>query len=155
MSNWSESLQVYARPRLIAVLFMGFSSGLPLPLTFATLSFWLAEAGVSRTEIGLFVLVGFAYNYKFLWSPFIDRLPLPALTAMLGRRRSWALALQILLALAIYALGQFDPKTELAAIAGAAVVVAFLSASQDIVIDAFRIELLAADEQGEIGRAHV
>ncbi len=148
MSAWFESLKVYREPRLIAVLFMGFSSGLPLPLTFATLSFWLAEAGVSRTEIGLFVLVGFAYNYKFLWSPFIDRMPLPGLTSRLGRRRGWALAIQILLAIGIYTLGRFDPKTELGAIVALSIIVAFLSASQDIVIDAFRIELLAADEQG-------
>src|SRR5262249_20260391 len=132
MSAWFESLKTYREPRLLAILFMGFSSGLPLPPTFATLSFWLAETGVSRTEIGLFVRVGFAYNYKFLWSPFIDRLPLPGLTHRLGRRRGWALAIQVLLALAIYALGRFDPKTELAAIAGVAVLVAFLSASQDI-----------------------
>src|SRR5256885_5164412 len=104
---------------------MGFSSGLPLPLTFATLSFWLAEAGVSRTEIGLFVLVGFAYNYKFLWSPIIDRMPLPKLTARMGRRRSWALVIQIVLAVAIFTLGAFDPRTELASIAAVAVVVAF------------------------------
>ncbi len=145
---WWESLKVYREPRLIAVLFMGFSSGLPLPLTFATLSFWLAEAGVSRTEIGLFVLVGFAYNYKFLWSPVIDRMPLPGVTSRLGRRRGWALVIQLLLAAAIFALGLFDPRTELASIAIVAVVVAFLSASQDIVIDAFRIELLKPEEQG-------
>jgi PAT family beta-lactamase induction signal transducer AmpG len=148
MSAWFESLKVYRDPRLLAVLFMGFSSGLPLPLTFATLSFWLAEAGVSRTEIGLFVLVGFAYNYKFLWSPVIDRLPLPGLTRLLGRRRSWALAIQVLLAVAIFALGGVDPKADLAMVAALAVIVAFLSASQDIVIDAFRIELLAPEQQG-------
>ena len=148
MYAWFESLKTYREPRLLAILFMGFSSGLPLPLTFATLSLWLAEAGISRTEIGLFVLVGFAYNYKFLWSPFIDRMPLPGLTHRFGRRRGWALATQVLLAVAIYALGQFDPRTELASIAGMAVLVAFLSASQDIVIDAFRIELLTPAEQG-------
>src|SRR5262249_47183100 len=105
MKSWLASLEVYRGPRLIAIVFMGFSSGLPLPLTFATLSFWLSEAGVSRTAIGLFVLVGFSYNYKFLWSPFLDRLPIPVLTRRLGRRRSWALVLQILLAAAIFLLG--------------------------------------------------
>src|SRR6185437_8002891 len=142
MSSWFESLKIYRSPRLLAVLFMGVSSGLPLPLTFATLSFWLAEAGVSRTQIGLFVLAGFAYNYKFLWSPLIDRLPIPVLTRLLGRRRSWAVLLQALLMAAIVLLGHSDPRTELARTALLAVVVAFLSASQDIVIDAYRIELL-------------
>ncbi len=148
MSSWVESLKIYRTPRLIAVLFMGFSSGLPLPLTFATLSFWLAEAGISRTEIGLFVLVGFSYNYKFLWSPLIDRLPILALTRRLGRRRGWAVAIQVPLMLAIFALGQTEPQQQLLPTVLLAILVAFLSASQDIVIDAYRIELLEADEQG-------
>jgi MFS transporter, PAT family, beta-lactamase induction signal transducer AmpG len=148
MRSWLDSLKPYREPRLIAVLFMGFASGLPLPLTFATLSFWLSEAGVSRTAIGLFVLVGFSYNWKFLWSPFLDRLPVPGLTARLGRRRSWAILIQLLLMAAIAALGQTDPQAELGRTALLAVIVAFLSASQDIVIDAYRIELLPAEEQG-------
>jgi PAT family beta-lactamase induction signal transducer AmpG len=148
MSSWSRALGVYRSPRLLAILAMGFSSGLPLPLTFATLSYWLAEAGVSRTAIGLFVLVGFSYNYKFLWSPMIDRLPIPLLTRKMGRRRSWALLIQLLLMAAIFALGSNDPKADLATTALLAVIVAFLSASQDIVIDAYRIELLKPEEQG-------
>jgi len=127
---------------------MGFSSGLPLALTFGTLSYWLAELGVSLTAIGLFGLVRASYSVKFLWSPVIDRLPIPFLTARLGRRRSWALVIQALLIVAIAALGATDPRVNPAATAIAAVVVAFLSASQDIVIDAYRIELLTADEQG-------
>jgi MFS transporter, PAT family, beta-lactamase induction signal transducer AmpG len=133
---------------LIAVLLMGFASGLPLALTFGTLSFWLSEVGISRTSIGLFALVGISYSLKFLWSPAIDRLPIPILTARLGRRRSWALAIQPTLALAIIALGLTDPKSDPGATAIMAVVVAFLSASQDIVIDAYRIELLRPEEQG-------
>ncbi len=148
MKTWLASLRVYREPRLLAILFMGFASGLPLPLTFATLSFWLAESGVSRTNIGLFVLVGFAYNYKFLWSPVLDRMPIPFLTRLLGRRRSWALVIQALLMAAIFALGRSDPRTDLATVALLAVLVAFLSASQDIVIDAYRIELLKPEEQG-------
>ena len=77
MSRWRRVVDAYREPRLLAVLFMGFSSGLPLPLTLGTLSFWLAQSGVSRTTIGLFALVGVSYNFKFLWSPVIDRLPLP------------------------------------------------------------------------------
>ncbi|HZK89523.1 MAG TPA: AmpG family muropeptide MFS transporter [Stellaceae bacterium] len=127
---------------------MGFSSGLPLALTFGTLSYWLAELGVSLTAIGLFGLVRASYSLKFLWSPLIDRLPIPFLTRRLGRRRSWALTIQFLLALAILGLGLTDPKSDPATTALAAIVVAFLSASQDIVIDAYRIELLAPEEQG-------
>ena len=127
---------------------MGFSSGLPLALTFATLSFRLAEIGVSRTAIGLFALVGVPYSVKFLWSPLIDRLPIPLLTAHLGRRRGWALAIQPLLALAILGLGIADPRSAAGLTAVLALAVAFLSASQDIVIDAYRIELLRPEEQG-------
>jgi PAT family beta-lactamase induction signal transducer AmpG len=147
-SSWFSSLAVYREPRLIAVLLMGFASGLPLALTFGTLSFWLSEVGVSRTSIGLFALVGISYSLKFLWSPAIDRLPIPILTARLGRRRGWALAIQPALALAILALGLTDPRSDPAMTALAAVAVAFLSASQDIVIDAYRIELLRPEEQG-------
>lgn len=143
-----SSLAAYREPRLVAVLLMGFSSGLPLALTGATLSFWLAEIGVSLTTIGFFSLVGISYNFKFVWSPLIDRLPIPLLTARLGRRRGWALAIQIPLALAILALGLTDPRVGPAMTAAAAVIVAFLSASQDIVIDAYRIELLRPEEQG-------
>ena len=112
--NWQRgALAVYRQPRcFVAVLLMGFSSGLPLALTFGTLSYWLAELGVSLTAIGLFGLVRASYSFKFLWSPLIDRLPIPFLTARLGRRRSWALAIQALLALAIVALGRTDPKID-------------------------------------------
>jgi MFS transporter, PAT family, beta-lactamase induction signal transducer AmpG len=148
MASWREAFDTYRQPRLLAILFMGFSSGLPLPLTLGTLSFWLAQSGVSRTAIGLFALVGISYNFKFLWSPVIDTLPIPVLTRWLGRRRSWALAIQAPLALAILALGFSDPSANATGTALLAVVVAFLSASQDIVIDAYRIELLKPEEQG-------
>jgi PAT family beta-lactamase induction signal transducer AmpG len=147
-SRWRRVLDAYRQPRLLAVLFMGFSSGLPLPLTFGTLSFWLAQSGVSRTAIGLFALVGIPYSFKFVWSPLVDRLALPVLTRLLGRRRSWALVLQAALAAAILALGFSDPATSPGKMAITAVIVAFLSASQDIVIDAYRIELLKPEEQG-------
>jgi PAT family beta-lactamase induction signal transducer AmpG len=146
--NWLAALSVYRQPRLVAVLLMGFSSGLPLALTFGTLSYWLAELGVSLTAIGLFGLVRASYSLKFLWSPLIDRLPIPFLTRRLGRRRSWALLIQLLLVFAILGLGMTDPKIDPAMTVLAAVVVAFLSASQDIVIDAYRIELLLPEEQG-------
>ena len=146
--GWFAVLAVYRQPRLVAVLLMGFSSGLPLALTFGTLSYWLADLGVSLTAIGLFGLVRASYSLKFLWAPLIDRVPVPFLTRRLGRRRSWALTIQFLLALAILGLGMTDPKTDPATTALAAVIVAFFSASQDIVIDAYRIELLLPEEQG-------
>jgi PAT family beta-lactamase induction signal transducer AmpG len=146
--GWLASLAVYREPRLIAILLMGFSSGLPLALTFGTLSYWLAEIGVPLAAIGLFGLVRTSYSLKFLWSPLIDRLSIPFLTRRLGRRRGWALSIQLPLALAIFALGRTDPRLDPAATALAAIVVAFLSASQDIVIDAYRIELLRPEEQG-------
>src|SRR5216684_3477549 len=108
--GWLASLAVYREPRLIAILLMGFSSGLPLALTGATLSLRLADLDVSLTAIGLFTLVRFSYSFKFLWSPLIDRLAIPLLTARLGRRRGWALTLQALLALAILGLGFTDPR---------------------------------------------
>src|SRR5277367_633662 len=124
-SRWRRVYDAYRQPRLLAVLFMGFSSGLPLPLTFGTLSFWLAQSGVSRTAIGLFALVGIPYSFKFLWSPLIDRLALPRLTRRLGRRRSWALVIQALLAAAILALGFSDPIAGGARMALVAVIVPF------------------------------
>src|SRR5271168_5056451 len=147
-SGWLASLAIYREPRLIAELLMGFASGLPLALTFGTLSFGLSEGGVSRASLGLFALDAISYSLKWLWSPAIDRLPIPILTSRLGRRRGWALAIQPALALAILALGFTDPRSNPGITAFAAVVVAFLSASQDIVIDAYRIELLRPEEQG-------
>ena len=145
---------VWRNPRLATVLGLGFASGLPLPLTFGTLSFWLAESGVSRTAIGLFALVGTAYSLKFLWAPLVDRLPLPLLTGTFGRRRGWTLASQAALIAAIVGLGLTDPSLQPGWTAAAAVAVAFLSATQDIVIDAYRIELLPPEEQG-LGAAAV
>ncbi len=148
MRDWLASLAIYRDRRVLAILVMGFASGLPLALTGSTLSIWLKEAGISLTAIGLFAGVGLAYTLKFLWAPLIDRVALPVLTRRLGRRRGWAIAIQALLALALVALGACDPVRNAALVALAAVVVAFLSASQDIVIDAFRVELLADREQG-------
>ena len=148
MRRWGDGLAVYLDRRVATVLALGFASGLPLLLTFSTLSAWLKSEGVSRTSVGLFALAGTPYALKFLWSPLIDRLPLPWLTARLGRRRGWGLAIQTALIIAVLALGATDPAHGLTATALLAVTVAFLSASQDIVIDAYRVELLAPDQQG-------
>ena len=145
MSQWRRSLAVYSDRRVLLILPLGFASGLPLLLTFSTLSAWLATAGVSRAAIGAFALVGTPYAFKFLWSPLIDRLPPPL---PLGRRRGWGLTIQIALVAAMLALGSCDPKGDLAKMGGLALLVAFLSASQDIVIDAWRVEILTIEQQG-------
>ena len=146
MTNISTAAwRVYADRRILAVFLLGFASGLPLLLTFSTLSAWLAKDGISRTSIGLFALVGTPYALKFLWAPLIDRLPPPL---SLGRRRGWGVGLQLLLIIAVLALGAMDPTRQLGLMATLAVVVAFLSASQDIVIDAYRVELLEDWQQG-------
>jgi len=130
MSDWRRALAVYRNPRQLTILAMGFASGLPLALTGATLQVWLTEAGVSLTDVGLFALVGFAYSLKFLWSPLLDRVPLPWAGARLGQRRSWLVGIGLLLAAAIAALGQTDPVASPWAMAACAALVAFLSAAR-------------------------
>lgn len=143
-----QTLATYLEPRLIAVLFMGFSSGLPLALTAGTLQVWQARAGVDLTTIGFFVLVGVVYSLKFVWAPFMDRVTLPGPLGRLGHRRGWAILTQAGLMVTILILGSTDPVVSPATTAFCAVLVAFCSASQDVVIDAYRIELLDDHQQG-------
>ena len=143
-TNWRDAVAAYTEPRVLQVLALGFSSGLPLLLTYSTLSAWLATAGVKRAAIGTFALVGTPYAFKFLWAPLMDRVPPPL---PLGRRRGWGITIQILLIGAVLGLGLCDPKHNLPRMAALAVVVAFLSASQDIVIEAWRVESLKGDQQ--------
>src|ERR1700680_126012 len=145
MTGWRRSLAVYSDRRVLLILPLGFASGLPLLLTFSTLSAWLATAGVRRATIGAFALVGTPYAFKFLWSPLIDRLPPPL---PLGRRRGWGVTIQIALIAATLSLGACNPKQNLARMGLLALLVAFLSASQDVVIDAWRVEILAPELQG-------
>ena len=133
---------------MIVILLLGFSSGLPFALSFTTLTVWLAEHGVRKAEIGLFALVGMPYTWKFLWAPLVDGVRIPGLTRWLGQRRSWALAAQLGLAGSLIWLGSLDPSRELGLMAWAALLVVFMSATQDIVIDAYRIEILGDHEQG-------
>ncbi|MFC1824310.1 AmpG family muropeptide MFS transporter [Thermodesulfobacteriota bacterium] len=146
--NLISSFSIYWERRLIIIFLMGFASGLPFLLTAATLSIWLTEAGISLTAIGLFALVGTPYNLKFLWAPLIDRVPLPLLSRLLGRRRGWMVLIQMGLMASIMALGLSDPRSAPGITALLALAVAFFSASQDIVIDAYRIEILDDDQQG-------
>lgn len=136
---------------MLVILLLGFSSGLPFALSFGTLSVWFTEVGVRKAEIGLFVLVSLPYSWKFLWAPLMDRLPVPVLTKILGQRRSWALVAQAGLMASLVWLGSLDPAHQLGTMAWAAFLVVFMAASQDVVVDAYRIEVLADEEQGAGG----
>ena len=144
-TNWHRSVTAYTDRRVLQVLALGFASGLPFLLTYSTLSAWLATAGVRRAAIGAFALVGTPYAFKFLWSPLIDRLPPPL---PLGRRRGWGITIQIILIGAILGLGSCNPRHNLPLMGALSLLVAFLSASQDIVIDAWRVEILELNLQG-------
>lgn len=148
MNAWLRSLAVYTDRRIIAILFLGFSSGLPLSLVYGTLSAWLAESGVSMTMIGLFSWASTAYGFKWLWAPLVDRLPVPVLTRLLGQRRGWMILAQALTAVCMIGLGSSDPAHSLVVTAAWAVALAFASATQDIVIDAYRVESLKQKELG-------
>ena len=145
LKGWRAWLAPYAERRVLLILPLGFASGLPLLLTYTTLAAWLATAGVSRARIGAFALVGIPYALKFLWAPLIDRIPPPI---PLGRRRGWGVTIQLALIAAVLALGCSDPRHQLGLMSGLALLVAFLSASQDIVIDAWRVEMLTPAQQG-------
>lgn len=139
----------YFTAPLITILFLGFSSGLPLALTGATLAAWLAQSNVDIGTIGLFAAVAIPYTLKFLWSPGMDALPFPLLSRLFGRRRGWILATQAGLVLALCGLALARPDINPFITAIVALIVAFLSASQDIVIDAYRVEILTPEEQGK------
>jgi PAT family beta-lactamase induction signal transducer AmpG len=146
--TFTEALAVYLKPRVLIVLFLGFSSGLPLALAGSTLAVWLTESGVDLGTIGLFSLVGLPYTFKFLWAPLTDALDVPVLSRLLGRRRGWLIFTQLLLVAAIVFLGLGDPAQSLPLLIFGAVLVATASATQDIVVDAFRVESLETSEQG-------
>lgn len=149
-----DSLSVYYHKRVLILLLLGFSAGLPLMLVFSTLSFWLREAGVDRTSIGYFSWIALAYAFKWAWSPLVDRLSIPILTRFLGRRRSWMLFAQLLLVGAILGMSFSDPVKDLERLALFALMVAFASATQDIVIDAFRIESAPEKMQAALAAAY-
>src|ERR1700739_1786999 len=137
-SGWS----VYLRPRVLVVAFLGFSSGLPLALSGSTLLVWMREVGVDLGTIGLFALVGTPSTVEFLWAPLVDALDVPVLSRRFGRRRGWLLLAQFLLIAAIVLLGACDPAVSPVLVAVGAFLVATASATQDIVVDAFRVESL-------------
>ena len=145
--GWAETITVYLRPRVLIVMFLGLSSGLPLALSGSTLLVWMREAGVDLGTIGLFALVGTPYTIKFLWAPLVDALDVPVLSRLLGRRRGWLVFSQLLLMAATAFLAFTDPAKAPWLVAFGALMVATASATQDIVIDAFRVETLRPNEQ--------
>ena len=146
-SSWRESFAVYLQPRVLIVLLLGFASGLPLALSGSTLQIRMREAGVDLGTIGLFALVGTPYTLKFLWAPLVDALHVPLFTRAFGRRRGWLVFSQLLLIASILLLAIADPARSPLSVALAALLVAATSSTQDIVVDAFRIESLPESEQ--------
>src|SRR5260370_2233618 len=146
-ASWREGLAVYLQRRVLIVLVLGFSSGLPLALSGSTLLVWMRESGVDLGTIGLFALVGTPYTLKFLWAPLVDALHVPFFTRRFGRRRGWLVFSQLLLIVAILLLALTDPARSPLFVALGALLVAAMSATQDIVVDAFRVESLPESEQ--------
>ncbi len=151
-------LRVWTHPRVLTMLFLGFSAGVPILLIFSTLSVWLREAGVSRSAVTFFSWAALGYSFKFIWAPLVDKLPLPFLTKMFGRRRSWMLLSQFSVMVAIVWMGLTDPtqgESSLVMMALAAVFLGFSSATQDIVIDAYRIESVEESMQAMLASTYV
>ena len=151
---WRDSLGVYQNPRVLAMLFLGFSAGLPFPLVAGTLLAWLRTADVGLSEIGMFGWVGILYSLKFLWAPLTDSINFPGITRWLGRRRSWMLVSMICVTIGLVALAFTDPSANLELIAWLALLVAFGSATQDIVVDAYRIEAVGPEVQGAMAASY-
>lgn len=155
VGGWRRAWAVYTRPTVLRMLLFGFSAGLPFMLVFSTLTAWLRSEEVSRTAIGFFAWVGITYSIKVLWAPVVDRIPLPVLTRVLGQRRGWMLTAQVTICLGLAAMAVTDPTTDLARLALLAVLVAFASATQDVTIDAFRIESDAVEYQAALAGTYV
>lgn len=152
-SSWLQALATYRDPAAIAMLALGFSAGLPFLLVFSTLSAWLAQLEVSKATIGLFAWVGLSYSIKVLWAPVIDRWPLP-LVGRLGRRRGWMLLAQLGIVSGLLGISVTDPATQLGSLALWALLVAFSSATQDITVDAWRIEAAPPERQGALAATY-
>jgi MFS transporter, PAT family, beta-lactamase induction signal transducer AmpG len=148
LSSWYQALSAYWQPGVRNMLFLGFSAGLPLLLVFGTLSFWLREAGIARSTIGFLSWVALAYAFKWVWAPLVDRMELPWLTRRLGRRRSWMIFAQMVVIVGLCGLAFSDPLQSLRPFALLGLMVAFASATQDIAIDAYRIESAEVKLQG-------
>jgi PAT family beta-lactamase induction signal transducer AmpG len=152
--SWLAAILVYLQPRMLSMMALGFSSGLPFMLIYMTLSAWLRQSGVSREVIGTLSLVGLAYSFKFLWSPIVDRVKLPLIGKLLGQRRSWMLLTQVLIALALFAIAASEPADNLRHLVMITGLLAVSGATQDIAVDAWRIETASATEQGAMVAAY-
>lgn len=152
--SWIAAFQVYMKPEVIRMLFLGFSSGLPLLLILGTLSFWLREAGVDLQTIGMMSWVGLVYGFKWLWAPLVDRFQIPFLFKKFGRRRSWLLSTQVIIALSLFAMGRTDPAQELQLMVWLSLLTAWASATQDIALDAYRIESARLQEQAALAATY-
>lgn len=154
IQSWLKDFRVYLEWPCLRMLFLGFSAGLPLLLILGTLSFWLREAGIDRSTIGYLTWVGLIYAFKWVWAPLVDRLRIPFLTKWFGRRRSWLLFAQALIIVGLVGMASIDPKVALNAIVWCALLVAFGSATQDIALDAFRIESADSDHQAALAATY-
>lgn len=152
--SWLQTLRIYLEPASLRMLTLGFSAGLPLLLVLGTLSFRLREAGIDRSTIGYLSWVGLAYGFKWVWAPLVDRMPLPLLTRWLGRRRSWLLLSQLVVVAGLVGMAMADPREMLGPIVWCALAVAFGSATQDIALDAFRIESADARYQAALAASY-
>jgi PAT family beta-lactamase induction signal transducer AmpG len=153
-SSWLVSLQVYKELTTLRMVLLGFSAGLPLLLVFGTLSFWLREAGIDRTTIGFLSWVALAYAFKWVWAPLVDRMPLPGLTTRLGRRRGWLLFAQVWVMAGLVGMALTDPQQDLPRLVLFALLTAFASATQDIALDAYRIESASEEKQAALAAAY-
>ncbi len=156
--TWKESFQAFLKPQVITMLFLGFSAGLPILLIFSSLSLWLREAGVERAVVTYFSWAALGYSFKFVWAPLVDRLPLPILTSFLGQRRSWLLLSQGMIVVAMTIMALTDPvnvENQLTVMALGAVLLGFSSATQDVVIDAYRIEAADPELQGIMSATYI
>jgi PAT family beta-lactamase induction signal transducer AmpG len=152
--SWRDALNAYASPATLALLLLGFAAGLPYMLVFATLSVWLREAGVSLQTIGFASLIGLAYAFKWVWAPMLDQWRLPLL-GRLGRRRSWLILSQLLVTLGLVGMAFFDPQHQLPWLIALAVLVAFASATQDIAVDAYRLEIADGSRQAALAASYM
>ena len=154
-TSWREAFAVYRHPRVVAMLFLGFSAGLPLLLVFSTLTAWLRDVGIGRSAIGFFAWVGITYSIKVIWAPVVDRISLPVVTRVFGKRRSWMLVGQLGIASGLLGMAAADPQQSLIPFALLALLVAFSSATQDITIDAYRIEAVAEERQAAMAATYI
>lgn len=156
--SWAESVRAFLHPRVVTMLFLGFSAGIPILMIFSSTSVWLTEAGVKKSMVTYFSWAALGYSFKFVWAPLIDKLPAPLLTKWLGRRRAWIMVSQFAIMAAILWMANTDPSAGLGSLtimAYAAVLLGFSSATQDVVIDAYRIDSAGPELQAYMSSSYV